>query len=165
MSVYTTLEDFAAAVGQEVGAIKEKLDGKAADLSALTTTDKSNLVAAINELRGQLLSSTSIDDASQGSATTWSSDKIVAFIDSQLSDLLAGAPDALDTLGELAAAINNNPNFATDIANLANSVRYDVEQTLDATQKEQARANIGAASTDDLGPDADFVSIFQDGLL
>jgi hypothetical protein len=39
-------------------------------------------------------------------------------IASAVSDLVDGAPELLDTLNELAAAIADNPNYATDVANL-----------------------------------------------
>lgn len=38
-----------------------------------------------------------------------------AFVISEISNLVGGAPDVLDTIYELAEAINNNENFATDI--------------------------------------------------
>lgn len=41
-----------------------------------------------------------------------------AKVDAAVSALLAGAPGALDTLLELANALGNDPNFATDIATL-----------------------------------------------
>lgn len=50
MSFETNLQDFATRVGTECKAIRTLINGNALDLSALTTTAKSNLVAAINEL-------------------------------------------------------------------------------------------------------------------
>lgn len=38
-----------------------------------------------------------------------------AFVQEKLADLIASAPEALNTLGELAAAINNDPQFATNM--------------------------------------------------
>jgi hypothetical protein len=40
------------------------------------------------------------------------------YTDSALANLVAAAPSTLDTLNELAAAIADNPNYATDVANL-----------------------------------------------
>ena len=37
------------------------------------------------------------------------------FVNSQISDLIDGAPGTLNTLNELAAAINDNDNFASSI--------------------------------------------------
>jgi vacuolar-type H+-ATPase subunit E/Vma4 len=40
------------------------------------------------------------------------------YTDDKISDLVDSAPALLDTLNELAAAIADNPNYATDVANL-----------------------------------------------
>jgi hypothetical protein len=41
-----------------------------------------------------------------------------SYADEKVADLVDGAPALLDTLNELAAAIADNPNYATDVANL-----------------------------------------------
>lgn len=56
------------------------------------------------------------------------------------------APDALNSLRELAAAIGDDPNFAgTLMSMLANRLRFDQSQYLNATQKNQAYVNLGLA--------------------
>ncbi len=62
--------------------------------------------------------------------------------------LVSGAPGALDTLSELAAALGNDPSFATTVTNaLASRVRADTaSQGLTATQQGNARANVGLAA-------------------
>lgn len=40
------------------------------------------------------------------------------YTDGKVADLVDSAPELLDTLNELAAAIADNPNYATDVANL-----------------------------------------------
>ena len=89
-----------------------------------------------------------INDATGTSTTvTWSVDKIKGEISLAVSDLIDGAGATLDTLKELADALNNDPSFAANIATeIANRVRYDSAQTLTAPQQAQARSNIGAAS-------------------
>ena len=160
MTTQEKLAAFAAAVGQEVGALKSKVNGGAGDLSALTTLDKSNLVNAINELREFIEQSTSIDDSATSPTSTWSSSKIAAEIDLAVSEVVGNAPAALDTLAEIAAAIQNDPNF---LANITGTVKYTT-QTLSDSQKSIARSNINAADADQF-PDADFVSIFRNGLI
>ena len=44
-----------------------------------------------------------------------------AMIDQTITDLVGGAPGALNTLKELAAALNNDANFSSTIINLLNS--------------------------------------------
>lgn len=153
-----SLELKIVALTQAIGADVKALKAADGDLSALTTTAKTNLVAAINELKAALGSAgaTINDTAGNGDTTvTWSADKIFATIEAAktavTNSLVNGSAAALDTLSELAAALGNDPSFATTIATgLANRVRYDAVQTLTSPQKTQARDNIGAAAASDL---------------
>jgi hypothetical protein len=78
-----------------------------------------------------------------------------------LAAVSTGAPALLDTLDELAAALGDDPNFATTMTTaLGNRVRYDAAQSLTAPQKTQACTNIGIGE-----PDTDFVATFNTGLL
>lgn len=58
-----------------------------------------------------------IDDGATGTNKTWSSSKIAAAISAALNGLIQGAPGALDTLNELAAAMGDDPNFAATVTN------------------------------------------------
>ena len=165
-----TLEQRLIALAQAMGADVKALLAAQGSLSALTTTAKASLVAAVNELKTAVDaaagSGLSIDDGAGDGATgvTWSADKIFDTIEAAKTavknDLTAGAAAALDTLSELAAALNNDPAFAATIAaEIANRVRYDAAQTLTAPQQTQARANIGAQSAGAIGdPDHDIVA-------
>lgn len=148
------------AITQAIGADIKSLNTKTGTLSSLTTTDKTSLVAAINELVttiGGMGAGVSINDTAGNGATTvtWSADKIYDSIEAAktavTNSLVNGAAAALDTLNELSAALGNDPNFATTIAGeIANRVRYDAVQTLTAPQQTQARSNIGAAAASDV---------------
>lgn len=80
--------------------------GKTGTLSNLTTTDKTSLVAALNEVKASIptLSSLIVDTGTSGS-TTWSSTKINAQINSAISAIVNGAGADSDTLKELADKI------------------------------------------------------------
>ena len=165
-----TLEQRLIALAQAMGADVKALLAAQGSLSALTTTAKASLVAAVNELKTAVDaasgSGVSINDGAGDGATgvTWSADKIFDAIEAAKTavknDLTAGAAAALDTLSELAAALNNDPAFAATIAaEIANRVRFDAAQTLTAPQQAQARANIGAQSAAAIGdPDRDLVA-------
>ena len=165
-----TLEQRLIALAQAMGADVKALLQAQGSLSALSTTAKNNLVAAINELKTAVDaaagSGVSIDDGAGDGATgvTWSADKIFDSIAAAKlavkNELVDGAAAALDTLTELAAALGNDPSFAATIAGeIANRVRYDAAQTLTAPQQTQARANIGAQSAAAIGdPDRDLVA-------
>lgn len=153
-----SLETRIVALAQAVGADVKALTAAQGSLSALNTTTKTSLVAAINELMTLIggLGATIDDNAGNGNtAVTWSADKIFDSIEaakaSVKSELVDGADAALDTLNELAAALGNDPSFAATIAGeIANRVRYDAAQTLTSPQQTQARANIGAAAAADV---------------
>lgn len=117
-------------------------------LTSLTTTDKTNLVAAINEIKAASLNAgAQINDTIAGTGTVYSSSKTEAHVADRIAALVAGSPALLDTLDEVAAAIGDDPNFAATITTaLGNRVRYDAAQTLTAPQQVQARANIGAGT-------------------
>lgn len=152
-----SLETRIVALAQAIGTDVKTLTVAQGSLSALNTTTKTSLVAAINELVTLIGSAASIDDSAGNGDTdvTWSADKIFDSIEAAKTavknELVNGAAAALDTLNELAAALGNDPNFATTIAaEVANRVRYDAAQTLTSTQQAQARSNIGAAAASDL---------------
>ena len=163
------LENLASAIGGQLKAIRTLVNGNTADLSSLTTTNKTNLVNALNEVKALADSLAAagfvtINDASSSSATqTWSLNKIQSHVSSAINAVLSGAPTALDTLNELAAAIGNDANFASSITTaLGNRVRVDAAQAFTDRQKAQARTNIGAADAAAVGnTDTDFVAVLN----
>ena len=157
-----TLEARVVALAQAIGTDVKTLTTAVGSLGSLTTTAKSSLVAAINEIAQAAASATGIDDGVTSGASTWSSSKISSEISGAVSDLVGGAGAALDTLKELADALGNDPSFATTIATqIANRVRFDDAQVLTAPQKAQACDNIGAASLVAIGdPDRDLVAAY-----
>ena len=157
-----TLSERIKAVVQAIGADIKALKIANGDLTSLTTTNKTNLVAAINELKaltGQPQGA-QIDDAAGNGATTvvWSADKVFDTIEAAKlavkNELTDGAGTALDTLKELAAALGDNPNFAAEIATaLSKRVRVDADQVFTALEKKQGCENLGIGD-----PDYDFVT-------
>ncbi|MEW6257429.1 MAG: hypothetical protein AB1592_15855 [Pseudomonadota bacterium] len=70
-----------------------------------------------------------------------------AFVQTAIAALINAAPGALDTLGELAAALAADANFAATVSTaLAKRVRVDAATSLTAAEQGQARANIGAGT-------------------
>jgi hypothetical protein len=146
-----SLETRIIALAQAIGTDVKTLTIKQGDLTSLSTTAKGNLVAAINELYGAVGGAgVQINDTAGSGDTlvTWSADKIYDTIEAAKlaikNDLVNGASAALDTLSELASALNNDPSFAVTIATeLGNRVRFDSAQTLTAAQKLPACTNIG----------------------
>lgn len=57
---------------------------------------------------------------------SWSSSKISAFIQLQINDLVAGASEQLNTLKEIADALNNDPNFYQTVITVLDAKVSDV---------------------------------------
>lgn len=120
MSLSTNVSNLATRVATEIKSLRTLVNNNAGDLTALTTTDKSNLVAALNELNaaiGAIDLTDLISDTTTTTTTTWSSTKIDSSIDAAVAALVDGAPELLNTLNELAAALGDDENFAVTIEN------------------------------------------------
>lgn len=165
---------------------------------SLTTTDKDSLVDAINEVVASLASlrqivenKTEIDDSVATATNVWSALKTTTKISESCAavknEILNGAGAAYDTLSELATLITTNQSAIQSLQTIAaGHVKFDAAQSLTASQKTQARSNIGAASTDEVAdakkagtdaaaaleafkaevgdPHVDLVSIFNNGV-
>ncbi len=154
------ITDLATRVATEIKSVKTLVNGNAADLSALTTTQKTSLVAAINELKNAVDnagSSITISDSTSSTTEVWSSSKIASEIQAAKDALTNGASAALDTLAELASALGDDASFASTVTTaLGYRLRFDDVQTLTAQQKTQACTNLGIGD-----PDTDFVATFD----
>jgi hypothetical protein len=166
MTISSRLNALATRVSAEIKSLRTLINGNAATLANLTTNNKTDLVAAINEINAKP-TGVGIDDASTATTTVWSSSKTNSSINAAVASIVQSSPAALDTLQELAAALGGDANFATTTATaLGNRVRTDAAQSLSAGQQQQARNNIGAMDAALIGdPDADFVAVFEAGLL
>ena len=165
MSLATRIESLVIRVAQEFNDVR----ATAGNLASLSTVDKSSLVAAINELKAAVLTATAtaIDDAQVATTTTYSSNKIVALLDALKADILGGADAAYDTLVEIQQLLQNGTTGLDAILSAVNlRVRFDAAQTLTVAEQLQARTNIGAVASTDVGnTDTDFVAIFDGALV
>lgn len=158
MSLETGIIALSEAIGTDVKALTLKVG----DLTQLTTTAKSNLVAAINETAANGGGAIINDTAGLGDTTvTWSANKTVTAIQAAVDALIGGAPAALDTLIELAEALGNDANLAQNmVAQINNRVRFDEMQVLTAEQQLNACTNIGVGN-----PTHDFTADYAEGKL
>lgn len=130
------------------------LHGRIGNLASLSTTSKSNMVAALNELYGLLGSSGAvIDDLATNTSTVWSSSKVQTQITAAITALVAGAPGAQDTLAEIAAQITALQAADSTLLSLGGP------QTFTLTQKQQGCANLGIGD-----PEHNYVTAIETGL-
>lgn len=163
------INDLAIRVGKECKLIYAKI-GK----SDLTTTEKTTLIGAINELDAAVKSNDGdistintalkalqtklngiIDDNSASTTKVYSSSKVESQITAAKqavkNDLLGGAGTAYDTLKELSDLIETNKTAIDALKTIAaGHVKYDGAQELTNEQKKQARTNIGAVAASEI---------------
>lgn len=140
------ISDLATRMATECKSLRTLVNANGADLSALTTTQKVSLVAAINELKtalDALGTPITISDSTSSTTQVWSSSKVASEITAAKN------------------ALGNDANFASTITTaLGYRLRFDAVQTLTTGQKTQACANLGIGE-----PDTDFVTTFNIGLV
>ena len=134
-------------LAQAVGADIKLLTARVGNVANLTTTEKTSLVGALNEVRAQIgAAGAAINDGAASATTTYSSQKIQSQIDAAISGLVDGAPAALNTLLELANELTAQDGVVDGLVSaVANRVRVD------AAQQATARDNIAAASAAGVG--------------
>lgn len=142
------------AIGGDVGHISDLLNGGASDLSALSTTEKSSLLLAINELVATVAGT--INDASTSASSTWSSNKIDTELSAAIAALVGSAPGTLDTLEELSSALNDTPGVINNILSAQGKrVAVDAAQVFTAPEQLQGCNNLNIGD-----PTTDFTSIY-----
>jgi len=179
VSLQARLSDLITAIGTDYKQIRSWITGSSSgDLTGLTTTDKSSVVAAINEVQagaGVADASTTvkgkIEIATLAEVAT-GTDTVRAVTPEGVRQeraalkteiLGAGVPGALDTLDELAAALGDDANYAATITTaLANRVRIDTAAAgYTGTEKSNARTNIDVYSKTELGdPETDLAALY-----
>ena len=143
-------------LAQAIASDIKTLTASQGSLTALTTTNKTSLVAALNELKTAIESATNINDSATNTSATWSSQKINTTINDAVTALVNGAGTTLDTLKELSDALDNDANFATTIATqMGKRVRVDAAQTFTVEEQAQGCANLGIGN-----PDTDLLAVY-----
>jgi len=143
---------------QAIGADIKSLLTSQGNLANLTTTQKSNLVAALNEVRDMVKSDgAQMDDSNVSTSTVYSSAKVESAIDAAIDALVDGAPEAYDTLKEIADYIAQDETATQGLLTAVNNrVKFNEPQSLTEAQQIQASENIGVGD-----PTTDFVSIYN----
>lgn len=151
-----TQQERITALAQAIASDIKTLIANQGSLTTLTTTNKTSLVAALNELKTAIANASNINDSATNTSSTWSSDKINTTINNAVSALVNGAGTTLDTLKELANALGNDANFAATIATqMGKRVRVDAAQTFTVAEQAQGCANLGIGN-----PDTDLLAVY-----
>lgn len=97
-----------------------------------------------------------IKDDVEASTSSWSSTQIITEINkavtTALGDLVGTAPEALDTIYEIAnQLLANGSVLELMVTAVGGAVRFEIEQALTVEQKERARSNIAALGKAEFG--------------
>lgn len=147
-SLATRISDLITAIGTDIKQLRTWITGSSSGtLTGLTTTDKTSLINAINEVKASssgappsattlvqgIIEIATLAEVSTGTdaaravtpqGVKQETDALKAFL------MGPGAPAALDTLDELAAALGDDANFATTMTNaLAGKQPIDADLT------------------------------------
>jgi hypothetical protein len=123
--------------------------------SSFTPSAHSHAIAQVTGLQGALdtkapLASPALTGtptaptATNGTSTTQVA--TTAFVSAAIGALIDAAPGAMDTLNELAAALGDDPNFATTVTNALADKLAKASNLADVPNKATARANLGLGS-------------------
>lgn len=183
-SLETRLRDLATDIATKIKATRLLVNNNAADLAALTTTAKTNLVAALNEVRALAVAKadplgfTPVDAASKGQANGVAtldgtgkvpSAQLPAYVDDVLEFATTSAFPATGVAGVIYVA--QNTNFSYRWSGSAYTQLVSSPGTTDAvpegsTNKYFTDPRAVAALAPSLGTvDTDFVAVFQAGLV
>ena len=146
----TTQNDKLLAIFKQFGMDHKALADTIGTVSDLNTTNKTSLVAALNEVKSAIIS------AQNGAITESAVDAKVKALETKLlggTDLDA----SLDTLKEIADKLKAGDSTAsTVLSGLANRVRFDEAQTLNDTQLTQVYSNLKLGD-----PNVDFLDAYN----
>lgn len=135
--------------------LAEALGGGFTSITTPVGYTGNSLSTIIDDLQSQIngLGTTTaglIDDVVTANTSTWSSTKIASEILSAIqglrTQLIGDAGEALDTIYELAEALQNNSGYITTLLDEVSKAVKFTAQTLTSGQQIQARDNIAAAS-------------------
>lgn len=145
MSLQTRLSDLITSIGTDYKQLRTWITGSSSgDLTGLTTTTKTSVVAAINELHGDIppdasTSAKGIIEIATLAEVATGTDTVRAVTPEGVRQersalkteiLGAGVPAALDTLKELADALGDDANYAASITTaLAGKQPLDADLT------------------------------------
>lgn len=122
-AAHQDIRDSIPTTADDVGAVptERKVNGKAlSDDITLSASDVGADASGAAEAVQNNLDSHSSDATVHISADeriAWNAKATTAYVDEKVAGIVNSAPEALDTLNELAAALDNDPNFATTVSN------------------------------------------------
>ena len=162
----------------KANAAKTYADGLIATEVADRTTAITNAISAeVSDRNSAITAAINTEVSNRNSAIATAKSEAISsansYTDGKVADLVDSAPDLLNTLNEIAAAIADNPNYATDVANLVATkadtsyVNSEISDLDTAAQGYASAAQSAAESTaaSDATTKANAAKSYADGLI
>lgn len=182
MSMVSSIQSLATRVADEFKSVRTLLNGNVANLDALTTTAKSNLVAAINEVNAETGGATTLDDLTDVTITSPATGDLLGYDGTEFANI-AGSSLYQPTDSDLTAiAALTTTAFGRDLLTLADQAAL-LTTIGSATTTEKGVVQLATAAEATTGtstskpitpstlttvlgdPTTDFVAEFELGLL
>ena len=133
--------------------VNNALKSNQGDLTKLSTTDKTSLVNALNELKTTIDNKTSINDSQNTATNTWSATKISTEITKAINTLINGADSSSDDFKDVTDKITALMQADNGLVSASQAQAFTVAQKL------QACSNIDVYSKAEIGDiDTNFVT-------
>lgn len=142
MSLSTNTYNALVRVATECKSLRTLINGNVGTLAGLTTTDKTNLVNAVNEVAAAIATAAGIDDSGTSTSSSWSSSKtsaeIAAALDALLDDGTASAGTVWSStktnseIGSQLAALINDAATATTTTWSSSAITAEIGERIDA---------------------------------
>lgn len=144
------------------------------DLQYLSLNTASNTYLTINNASSTYIAQTSeqfiINTASTAaidystSYTNSASSSLLSYVDTQVTNLIDSAPGALDTLNELSAALNDDPNFYTTIQSVyltQSNASAAYQSKIPIQSSAPSSPNIGDMWSDNTDPESPVLKVYN----
>jgi hypothetical protein len=178
MSLQIKIGDLITAIGTDIKALRVFITGTSSGtLTGLTTTDKTSLVNAINEVKAGSsgappVASTTVQGIVELATTaeaTAGTDAVravtpaglAASVSAGLNSLVGAAPGTLDTLAEIATALVADESTASALATTVAGKLTKASNLSDLTDAAVARTNLSVYSRTELGdPETNLAALY-----
>ena len=149
----------------EIEALEDSLNTETSNRVAAISSEQSTRIAADSSLqaainaeitRAQAAESSLSDSISSEASTRQAADSVVLqdaknYTDQKVSDLIAAAPEVLNTINELAQAINNDQSFATTIATQISQLASNLSSEITRAQSAESSLSTALESSTPIG--------------
>lgn len=121
-------------ITSEVGALNSSLSSASGVLDSRITSEVGALNSSLSATSGVLDSRITSEVSTLNSTITAASGELKSYINNQISGVIDMAPEALNTLNELANALGDDASFASNLTNTLTNISGSLSSEIDAAE-------------------------------